>query len=392
MSKSKAQSICFIKAGNVVQSLRGLLKSPPEYHYTLSSFLKAIDNTYDIYLISSKGPTGFIKHKNIQAVNIGLCLKFIPCRIERKTYTPIKTFIYLIRNIPNIVVANGNLTKSLPAFLYTALFRKDLILSFHGDLFNRKHNIMSKIAYKFVIKYANSIIVHGPYIKEQVSNYRKKIERIYEYNHDCSDLINYGNDNLTTDLTENGKYKLITYIGRIEKDKGVFDIFEAYKLILVNNKDIRLVFAGAGSSMNELKEECRKKNLDDKVLFLGRITRKEIALLLKITYVVVAATRKNLAEGRCQSIVEALAMGVPIIVPNYGAFLHLVEHKKNGLNFIGDDSSDLYHKLKMILNDSLYDRLKSGAINSSEKYIESYPYSYKTAIIKSIDGLKSSIK
>jgi glycosyltransferase involved in cell wall biosynthesis len=61
------------------------------------------------------------------------------------------------------------------------------------------------------------------------------------------------------------------------------------------------------------------------------------------------------------SAMEALAMEVPVIAPDYGPFPYLIENGVNGLLFKVDDVNDLRKKLKVICEDGLLSKLKLGA-------------------------------
>jgi glycosyltransferase involved in cell wall biosynthesis len=66
-------------------------------------------------------------------------------------------------------------------------------------------------------------------------------------------------------------------------------------------------------------------------------------------------------------VMESLALGIPVVAPNFGPFPFLVEHQKNGLLFEPDSVEDLAAKLDELLDDeALYADLRAGAKKSGD--------------------------
>jgi glycosyltransferase involved in cell wall biosynthesis len=111
-----------------------------------------------------------------------------------------------------------------------------------------------------------------------------------------------------------------------------------------------------------------------KVFILGSITREKVAGLIRQSWVVVAPTKTCFPEGRCMVAMEALALGTPLITPNFGPFLFLVKNGINGLFFIPDSIEDLTQKLMQITSPELRNRLAAGAQTSALKINHSLSY------------------
>lgn len=66
----------------------------------------------------------------------------------------------------------------------------------------------------------------------------------------------------------------ILFAGRVCKEKGVRELLESFKNLVRSERispDMRLVFAGYGNLLEELKVEARRLGLSDKVVWLGRV-------------------------------------------------------------------------------------------------------------------------
>ena len=168
--------------------------------------------------------------------------------------------------------------------------------------------------------------------------------KILEYNAAQSDLLNYIKDHTSLPLKENTK--IISFIGRLEEEKGAFDLYHAFKNIIENNDSLMLVYAGPGSANSIISNMIKNDNLTEKVLTLGPISRKDVANLIARSYVVVTPTRLSFSEGRCMTAMESLAIGIPLIAPKFGPFEYLIKDHENGLFYTPDSPKSLQEKMQ----------------------------------------------
>ncbi len=108
--------------------------------------------------------------------------------------------------------------------------------------------------------------------------------------------------------------KNVCYIGHVIEKKGILKIAEIAKL----NPDISFTIAGP------IYMDVGKYNFSDNVLFLGSLNSSEVRNLLKNTDLFLFLTK---TEGFSNSLLEAMAMGVPIITTDVGANYEMLENK-----------------------------------------------------------------
>lgn len=363
----------YLKSGDVVNELKeaGVIETPPtgghlHYVYTIKNEFSKTDD--EVFFCSEGYKNDFLEIDGFFAKTLGsIKIKRIP-NVITKIITMFRLFLLLIKYQPSNILCSK--IYLMPAvFLYSKLFNVSMIVSVHTDMFTGK-SAFSKIVDKLILNRVYAIICHGPFLVEQVNNIVYEKNKIYEYNAASEDLVE-----LVTLKSKNQKIKKImeyrlvfTYIGRIEESKGVFDLYKAFKF-LINELDILLVFAGIGNATDKLNKLIDSDGLTDRVMWLGKLKRKEIAHLLNISSVVIAPSKSYFPEGRCMSAMEALVMGVPVIAPNYGPFPYLIKDDLNGLLFEVDNVNDLSNKLKAICEDNFLRKLKLGV---KEKNKENY--------------------
>ncbi|MDA0194650.1 MAG: glycosyltransferase family 4 protein [Bacteroidetes bacterium] len=122
-------------------------------------------------------------------------------------------------------------------------------------------------------------------------------------------------------------------IGRLSEEKGVDFLVRAWMNANIKSK---LVIIGDGELMKNLKEEC---NNHDQICFTGKLDNKTALNTLACSKALIFPS--ICYEGFPLVIVEAFALGIPVISSNFGNQGVIVEHEKNGLLFEKGVESDL---------------------------------------------------
>lgn len=380
--KSHRIKVAFIKAGNALKDYRMLTENNVHYHHHLSEMMNSLDSTYDRYFYSFGSSREYYREEGLQFQVLRTNAQFAVFSRLNRILASSKLFSLLCRDKPEIVVANAANDFIIPAYLYKLFFGCRLVSSNHGEV-NAKANILFRSLNLFILNRVNALIVHGPYLeaslKQKLEESQSNNIRVYDI--PCLDLNSLGAVVAPMFNKLNGE-RILTFIGRIEEDKGAKDVFEAVKPILRSNKSIRLVYAGDGSFKACLREMIREHEMDKQVIILGRIDRSQIASLLLSSDVSIAATQKRLSEGRCQSVIEALSMGVPVVAPNYGAFQYTFKDRSNGRFFEADNVCSLKESIEEVLKD--HEGYKKRSIMDKQQFIRPEFMTYSEAINDSI--------
>lgn len=133
-------------------------------------------------------------------------------------------------------------------------------------------------------------------------------------------------------------------------DKGVEDLIEAaQRLREMRGGDFLVLLAGdddTGSSESTLRKKIDALGVGDLVHVVGPCTDQAAAY--KLASVVVSASREPEPFGR--AIVEAQAMGRPVIVTDHGALREIVRHGESGWLYPPGDIARLTIELNKALN------------------------------------------
>lgn len=112
-------------------------------------------------------------------------------------------------------------------------------------------------------------------------------------------------------LPERGK--IITFVGRLEREKGAFDLLDAFERLARVRDDVTLVLVGDGAARAEI--EARAQVLGDRVRVLGARPHQEIPEFLAAADTV---TLPSWNEGTPNAVLEALASGRRVVATCVG--------------------------------------------------------------------------
>jgi len=367
----------YIKNGDAVKQLKRIMplknnvitSGPDAFIY---DFLNSSE--YDcVLLISCSNRNAIFTYENIKAsvYNHG---STILGKLISRVWIFIKVFYRLISFRPDRIICGCTGSLLWSSYLVSLIYSVPLVHSRHNRVISDREAWFKQIATimdNWCVKKCTAVICHGPFIKQQLVEAGTAATKIYAFDVGFRDLLTgtLSADNIYKSQLDKFN-KIILFIGRVETDKGVFDLLLACKRRLECDPQMCLVFVGQGSKLGKLKQEVKEYNLSDKAIIFGEMQHKELAGLIRNCMVVVTPTKSSFREGRCMVAMEALVLGRPVIAPDFGPFPFLIKDKENGLLYEPDSIDDLHKKINMMLdNPSLYNKLCDGAKISGKNLI-----------------------
>jgi glycosyltransferase involved in cell wall biosynthesis len=142
------------------------------------------------------------------------------------------------------------------------------------------------------------------------------------------------------------------FVGRISAEKGIVTLIEAWR----ENPGIELLVVGEGP----LDAEARSRAAGLSIRFLGRQPRDAVTRLMADASMLVIPSVWY--EGFPRVLVEALAVGTPMIVSRLGGLAELVQDGREGYTFPAGDALALRAMVAKLAHDpDLLRRLRSLA-------------------------------
>lgn len=150
-----------------------------------------------------------------------------------------------------------------------------------------------------------------------------------------------------------GSKKVILYVGRLTKRKGIEYLMEAFANLRRERDDIALIIVGRGESGNELERLGRSLNIADDTRFAGYVDGELLPpYYLLCDICVVPSITHEMGDPWVFILNEAMAAGKPVVATDaVGAAFDMIKDGENGFMVPERDSDALYQAMKTILAD-----------------------------------------
>ncbi|MGN1301042.1 MAG: glycosyltransferase family 4 protein [Clostridia bacterium] len=182
--------------------------------------------------------------------------------------------------------------------------------------------------------------------------------------------------------------KIILFMGRLVYEKGVQHLISAMPKILSGYHDAKLIIAGKGGMLDQLKEQVNAMGLGNKVYFTGYLNAKQVSKMYKCADVSVFPSTY---EPFGIVALEAMLAGVPTVVSDVGGLNEIVEHRVDGMkSYAGNPNSLADSILELLLNPELCDKVTKKAKQKVKneynwaKIAQDTYFTYEKAICKTM--------
>jgi len=172
------------------------------------------------------------------------------------------------------------------------------------------------------------------------------------------------------------------YVGRLVKEKGVFDLVDAYAQLKPEMRSkLGLVFVGDGPDRQELMTRASK--ISGTIQFLGFAHREELPEIYALAEALIFPTH---SDPWGLVVNEAMACSLPVVVTTVaGCTLDLVQNGWNGFVVPPSNASQLAIAMENLASDSAL-RVQMG--RRSRERIESYsPAAWANGVVKAVQSL-----
>ncbi len=173
--------------------------------------------------------------------------------------------------------------------------------------------------------------------------------------------------------------RIISFIGRFSWEKNPLLFVDTAKSIIEKSPDDKLKFimAGDGPDFDEIKAGINEYRIDDYFILTGMISDIEVIEFLADTYALLV-TSKN--EGIPFSILEAMAMKVPVISINVGAVHEIIKDDING--YLINPENNVVEQFTCKILDLLSKKLNYSEVVKRARETIVSEYSLKTMGVK----------
>jgi len=285
----------------------------------------------------------------------------------------------------DVIYALDAMSVGLPSLLASRLLRKPLVLRVGGDFaweqaverlgttedmlafagrrYGRRTEMLRSVQ-SFVACRAERIVVPSRYMRSVLEAWgvRRPI-RVVHNSFELPDGVPT-REEARQSLAVFGP--LVVSAGRLLRFKGFQGLMEAVGIMVAENPAIWLHIIGAGPMRDELGRMIADRHLETAVALVGPLTRAETLACLRAADVFAL---NSAAEGFSHMILEAMALGTPVVATCAGGNPELIEDGVTGLLVAPGDRAALASAIQRLLKDpDTRSRIAQEAVRAAGRY------------------------
>ena len=155
---------------------------------------------------------------------------------------------------------------------------------------------------------------------------------------------------------------VVGFSGRLDPIKNFDLLLHIFSSCVRKNPHVRLLIVGDGPEKQRLETLCHDKGIQDSVVFTGQ--QENVLPYLRAMDVFLLT---SLREQMPMTILEAMAVGVPVIATRVGEIPHMIDDGVNGFVHCLDDPVEVFVQSLLSLLSPPY-RTAHGGSSASEDY------------------------
>lgn len=275
--------------------------------------------------------------------------------------------LFKLRHEVEVIHANW-IPSGLVAVVAKLILRKPYVITIRGEDYRLLVNPLFRLVSKLLLYQASAITsVNQSFLKQLGLKFEKVKDKLFF----VPNGVNQPNisPDLLKDFVQKNKLNhntpYLIFIGTVIPRKRLEILVDLLKLL----PDYNLIICGRcndNAYFEKIQTQIKLENLQDRIQFVGPVIPSEIPYYLKLSRAYVSASE---FEGRSNSILEALAAGIPVIASDIEGHREVVQDNVNGYLFDVNQLQPIALKIQELMKDPVsQQRIKSNAIKSVETF------------------------
>jgi 1,2-diacylglycerol 3-alpha-glucosyltransferase len=194
--------------------------------------------------------------------------------------------------------------------------------------------------------------VHIQVIPNTIINEKFKIDSDSNKSDNIKQLISYKNSDF-----------IITYVGRIAREKRILPLFSQLEPLIKKYRGIKLVLAGTGHQEKRIEKYTKK--YPNQVFATGYMEWEKVLSLLNMSHLFVTLSH---SEVNPMTVIEAAVSAVPVIAIDDNTVDSIITSGVNGFLIQTDDQLPKLVE-NLVTNSSLYTKIKNNSKSIGKEYL-----------------------
>jgi len=218
-------------------------------------------------------------------------------------------------------------------------------------------HILNAIIFQVIPFLTNKVILSADYIQALNPEIRDELKNTFLYPENRVALIPNGVKSEDFKNLYNPGLKTFGYVGRLDKIKNIPTIIEAFSKFKNKYPLFKLVLYGDGPERSKIERIIKKFNLQESIKLFG-FEPDFAKIYSSFDYYIIS----SYSEGISNSLLEAMAVGMPILASNIKGNTLLIKDGEEGLLFNPHNVDDLKEKMIYIVeNPRIIENLRKKA-------------------------------
>ena len=162
-------------------------------------------------------------------------------------------------------------------------------------------------------------------------------------------------------LDRNKNYLL--FVGRLIYDKGIYELAESFAMVTRLYPRHELILVGEEIEKASLLKKFAALGVLERVHFRGIVPYNVVAYYMKLSDILILPTW---AEGLPNVVMEAMAIGLPVVATNVDGLPEILENRVTGLSVPPKNAGQLTKATITLIED---DRLRENCIRNARELI-----------------------
>lgn len=331
-------------------------------HHHTKNIWKELAKGFDEYHILARSETNSYNYSNEENIHLHLVPRITQ---KSKTFFFISFWMFWIIKKYKIthLLAQCPIVGGFTATLASKFYKIPLMVEIHGEEYFR---FLEKNT--FIVKMMKYTFDHARKTRSLNSEMTRKLKK-YGIIKNVIEIPNRVNldifKNQKKDFRISNQIKFIS-VGRFVWEKDYLNLIKA---LHNSNIDFRLTLIGGGPLKNEYEKYIIENKLDSDVVLIDWIEQKDMIDMIVNSDIYI---QSSVSEGMPRTILEAMALSMPIISTNVGSIEGVLKNGENSIVINPNKVDELVNAIITLTNDDEF--RETIALQGYKDVVEKYEW------------------
>lgn len=269
---------------------------------------------------------------------------------------------------PDVLIGCGGLGYGL----YSALsgFKPFILLIWGSEVLVAPRYFFFRSIVKYALKKADAVVLTSKTLEEATIKLGCDPKKIVKFPWINLEYI-ISNIPDQTELRDKWTNNVVIISTRSHRPiYGLKYLIDAIPLVVNQSPEVRFILLGIGNLTSQLQKRTRDLGIENYVQFGGEVPIPKVIEYLKASDIYIST---SLSDGLSKSLVEAMVVGLPVVLTDIPANREIIKNGENGLLIPTRDAKSISEALLSLINNTqLRKKLGENAAKTANKMFDWY--------------------